>query len=210
MVDPTHSLSNNVYESLRSAIKDGRYARGSRLRERDIADELGVSRTPVREALLKLVARGLLQAAAGGLVVRELSRREVFELYASREVLEGGAAGFAACYASDWTIANLRLLHKSFAEAGSDRSKIMRTNRAVHVAIFDSAQNDRLASLNSELTDAFALLPSTTFEVEGRFELAIAEHEAIIEAIARHSQADAEQAARLHIRNAMEARLRMI
>src|SRR5690349_21508614 len=93
----TQSRGDFVFESLRDAIWDGRIGRGERVREEEIARNLGVSRTPVREALQRLQQRGLLVVGAGrGLVVNELRHDQVIELYAMREILEGSSARFAA------------------------------------------------------------------------------------------------------------------
>src|ERR1041384_4392839 len=97
----TRSRADFVYESLRDAIWDGRIARGERVREEEIARNLGVSRTPVREALQRLQQRGLLVFGAGrGLTVASLRRHRVVELYAMRRILEGSAARFAAQHAT--------------------------------------------------------------------------------------------------------------
>ncbi|HTN63537.1 MAG TPA: GntR family transcriptional regulator [Devosia sp.] len=210
MTEQTTSRANAVYETLRGAIKDGRYAGGARLRERDIAAELGVSRTPVREALLRLVSRGLLDAAPGGLVVRDLSRRQILELYASREVLEGGVAGFAAQHASESEVANLRRLAAAFAATGGSLAGVVRANRSFHTALYEAAHNSYLVQLIGDLNDSLALLRISTFEIEGRFASAIVEHEAIVDAVARHDAAAADSSARLHIRKSTEARLQLI
>src|SRR3954465_10805740 len=95
------SRADFVYESLRDAISDGRIAGGERVREEEIARNLGVSRTPVREALQRLQQRGLLVFGPGrGLVVAQLSQQQVIELYAMRQILEGSAARFAAPHAT--------------------------------------------------------------------------------------------------------------
>ncbi len=81
----TGSCADFVFESLRDAIWDGRIGRGVRVREEEIARNMGVSRTPVREALQRLQQRGLLVVGAGrGLVVAELRHDQVVELYAMR------------------------------------------------------------------------------------------------------------------------------
>ena len=93
----TRSRADFVYENLRDAISDGRIAGGERVREEEVARNLGVSRTPVREALQRLQQRGLLSfGPTRGLVVAQLSHQQVVELYAMREILEGSAARFAA------------------------------------------------------------------------------------------------------------------
>ena len=89
----TRSRADLVYDALRDAIWEGRFARSARVREEEVARSLGVSRTPVREALQRLQQRGLLVNRLGrGLVVAELGKREVIELYAMREILEGSAS----------------------------------------------------------------------------------------------------------------------
>ncbi|HWI18563.1 MAG TPA: GntR family transcriptional regulator [Vicinamibacterales bacterium] len=81
----TQSRADFVYGSLRDAIWEGRFAHGERIREEEIAGVLGVSRTPVREALQRLQQRGLLVVGPGrGLMVAQLSKQQVFELYAMR------------------------------------------------------------------------------------------------------------------------------
>src|SRR4249920_540024 len=100
------SRADFVYESLRDAISDGRIAAGERVREEEVARNLGVSRTPVREALQRLQQRGLLEIGAGrGLLVASLSQQQVIELYAMRQILEGSAARFAATHATPAEIA---------------------------------------------------------------------------------------------------------
>jgi DNA-binding GntR family transcriptional regulator len=89
----TRSRADFVYESLRDAISDGRIGVGARVREEEIARNLGVSRTPVREALQRLQQRGLLVFGAGrGLVVAQLSQHQVLQLYAMREILKARCA----------------------------------------------------------------------------------------------------------------------
>src|SRR6476661_5280826 len=106
----TRSRADFVYDSLRDAISDGRIAGGERVREEEVARNLGVSRTPVREALQRLQQRGLLALGAGrGLVVAQLSQQQVVELYAMREILEGSAARFAAKHA---TAAEIEILYQ--------------------------------------------------------------------------------------------------
>src|SRR6186713_2448749 len=79
----TRSRADFVYESLRDAISDGRIAGGERVREEEVARNLGVSRTPVREALQRLQQRGLLVFGPGrGLMVAQLSQQQIIELYA--------------------------------------------------------------------------------------------------------------------------------
>src|SRR5215475_1456541 len=117
----TGSRADFVFETLRDAIWDGRIPRGVRVREEEIARNLGVSRTPVREALQRLQQRGLLMVGAGrGLVVAELSHHQVLELYGMREILEGSAARFAAQHANETEVAILRRLQRDLRQVKTD------------------------------------------------------------------------------------------
>jgi DNA-binding GntR family transcriptional regulator len=201
------SLAQWVYRSLRSAIQQGQFRGGERMREEDVAQLLGVSRTPVREALSLLQAAGLLEMSPTGLVVATLTRSQVVELYAMREVLEGTAARFAAQHASATDVAALRQLAGMFAASLDSAPKLALINRELHGAIYVAAHNRYLQRTLLELHDALALLPSTTFNIPGRSEQAVQEHQRIIDAIERRDASAADQAARDHIRGAQQARL---
>jgi DNA-binding GntR family transcriptional regulator len=204
------SRAEFVYEQLLDAISEGRL-RGERIREEDIAKSLGVSRTPVREALQRLQERGLLTVGAGrSLVVVELGEREVMELYAMREILEGSAARFAAQHAGAEEIALLYRLHETYIGAFGEPDRLVPLNRRFHRAIHDAAHNRYLAQALSGVHDSLALLHSTTFRVPVRPERSDVEHRRIIEAIERHDPDAAEAAAREHIRMAMRTRFEML
>src|SRR3954465_12249806 len=119
------SRADFVYESLRDAISDGRIAGGERVHEEEVARNLGVSRTPVREALQRLQQRGILILGPGrGLVVAQLSHEQVVELYAMREILGGSAARFAAMQATPAEVATLYQLQEELRTADDDMRHI--------------------------------------------------------------------------------------
>lgn len=209
-LDTGASRADFVFQSLLSAIQEGQYAGGHRMREEEVARLLGVSRTPVREALSRLQSRGLLEMANGGLVVARLTRPQIIELYAMREILEGSAARFAAEHAAPWEIASLKHIADKFEREFGDAPKLARANRELHEGIYEAAHNRYLLRTLHELHDALALLPNTTFAYEGRAEKAVREHASIITAIEKRNADRAEQLARQHIRMAQEARLAMM
>ena len=203
-------LAEAVYQALRRELVSGTYRSGDRLREDEIAERLKVSRTPVREALGRLAARGLIvPSGARGLVVRSLDTAELVELYAMREILEGAAARLAAEHASEPEVEALNDIEADSAAHAGDPDRLAIINRAFHRAIFAAARNRYLNGALEELQDAIALLGGTTFSVTGRPRSAAAEHRAIIDAIANRDPDAAEQAARAHIREALRARLKM-
>ena len=204
------SRAHFVFQSLLGAIKKGHYAGGQRIREEEVARLLGVSRTPVREALSRLQSRGLLEIASGGLVVAQLSRPQIIELYAMREILEGSAARFAAQHAAPFEIASLWHIASKFEREFGDPIRLARTNRELHEGIYEAAHNRYLVRTLNELHDSLALLPNPTFSLEGRAELAAHEHSNMISAIEKRNADRAERLAREHIRMAQEARLAMM
>jgi DNA-binding GntR family transcriptional regulator len=201
-------LSEAVFRSLCQALRAGHYRPGDRLREEDVAQRLKVSRTPVREALGRLMAKGFVEPASGrGLIVRSLGAAEVLELYAMREILEGAAARLAAQHASAPEIDALNDLEKAFESNAEDPTEMARLNRALHEAIFRAARNRYLDSALQELQDGIALLGTTTFSVGGRPSTAATEHRSLIDAIAERDPDRAERLARAHIQEALRHRL---
>ncbi|MXQ14366.1 FCD domain-containing protein [Microvirga makkahensis] len=204
-------LSEAVFRSLCQALCAGLYRPGDRLREEEVAQRLKVSRTPVREALGRLMAKGFVEPASGrGLVVRSLDAAEVLELYAMREILEGAAARLAAQHASQPEIDALTDLENAFEAQAGDTAEMARLNRAFHETIFRAARNRYLDSALQELQDGIALLGITTFSIEGRPATAAEEHRNLIEAIASRNPDHAEKLARIHIQEALRSRLRLL
>ena len=202
----TGSRADFVFETLRDAIWDGRIARGVRIREEEIARNLGVSRTPVREALQRLQQRGLLMFGAGrGLIVAELTHHQVLELYAMREILEGSAARFAAQHATETEVAIINRLQRDLRQVKTDPLAIVRLNRQFHQAIYHAAHNQYLVQALESLNDSLALLNHTTFRMPKRRE-SDEEHRKIVLAIEKHDPDEAERSARAHIRNAQLTR----
>ena len=205
------SRAEFVYEALRKAISTGDVRRGERVREEEVAKALGVSRTPVREALHRLQTRGLLEMVGGrGLVVAELTKQQSVEIYAMREILEGSAARFAAQHASDSDIAALHRLLDQFVQAKDDPSQMAKIDRRFHGAIYEAAHNRYLTQSLEQLFDSLALMQSTTFTAPGRPSSADQEHRLIVSAIEQRNPDAAEEAAREHIRRARQVRLDMM
>lgn len=211
-IDPnaSTSLGTSVYNELRQRLVDGRLKPGQRLREIELSDMLGVSRTPVREAIKRLESEGFaVYASRRGAIISELTPDQAAELYAVREILEGSAANFAARYASESEILVLEDLLEKHREAGEDAETLSRINRQFHHMIYRTAHNRYLLDLLSTAQDYMLLLHKTTYYAPGRPETALEEHCQIVNAIkARDSQA-AETAARQHIREAQRIRMQL-
>jgi DNA-binding GntR family transcriptional regulator len=205
---PNRSRADFVYETLRDAISDGRIPGGGRVREEDVARNLGVSRTPVREALQRLQQRGLLVLGPGGrgLVVAQPGHDEVVELYAMREILEGSAARFAAERATPEEIATLYALQEQLKAAEGDPMLHVTLNRRFHQAIYEAAHNRYLTQTLESLHDSFALLRSATMRLPHRQRDSHEERRRIIAAIEKRDPVLAEREAREHIVQAQRTR----
>ena len=206
-----NSRADFVKERIREAIQTGRYQPGDRIRESEVAEWLKVSRTPVREALRRLESEGLVGFQSWrGVVVADLDRKQVSELYAMREVLEGAAARLAARHIDE---AEIDLLEACLARAdacGDDPDAQAAINRQFHETIYAAAHNRYLTQTLEQLRNALALLRGTTFALPGRAQTAAAEHWKILEAIRSRDPDAAEAAARTHIAASQRARLQLL
>ncbi|MDX8352450.1 GntR family transcriptional regulator [Cognatiyoonia sp. IB215182] len=207
------SAPTSAYQQLRARILNGEIRPGERLREVELAEDLGLSRTPVREAIRRLEQDGIVEHAAHkGAVVRLLDQSSITELYTIREVLEGTAARLAAQHASETEIEALEeVLATQPPESDDlDAAEASRRNAIFHGAIGQAAHNRFLLSAMDGIASALTLLGPTTLAMKGRIDAARTEHQAILSAIAARDADAAEEAARAHIRAAHRARLRLI
>ncbi|HLT98154.1 MAG TPA: GntR family transcriptional regulator [Burkholderiaceae bacterium] len=204
------SRGDQAYSFIVEGIQSGRLAPGTRLREIELAELTGLSRTPIREALSRLQLEGLLTMdAARGLIVTELDHSMASELYAMREVLEGTAARLAARHASDVEIDFLREVNVRDAQLTTAEA-LAANNRLFHETLYRCAHNRYLVKTLNTLQESMMLLGRTTLAAPGRAETSRAEHAAIVEALARRDPDAAEQAARAHITAAYRIRLEQL
>jgi DNA-binding GntR family transcriptional regulator len=209
--DEDLSRAEFTYKRLRQGIRSGEFRPGQRLREAELAQRLAVSRTPVREAIRRLVSDGLVEIAPSrGMMIIELDRERVRELYALRESLEGTAARLAAREARPEEIEEMRSLLARSLAALPDPAEMARLNRLFHNVVHAAARNRYLAQALVQLADSLALLPGTTFEAPDRTAAGHAEHQAIFEAIEGRRPEEAERLARQHIEAARIIRMRMM
>ena len=204
------SRAEFAYRRLLNDIRSGELRPGQRMREAELAGRLHMSRTPIREAIRRLSSDGLVaMAPSRGMVVTELDKQQVRELYFVRGTLEGAAARLAAQHSSLGEIATLRdLLRTSSSVHTSEQTA--RLNTLFHNGIHEAAHNRYLTRSLVQLADYLALLPGTTFEIAGRREAALREHGEILQAIEQRQPEQAEALARHHIELAGLTRLRMM
>ena len=201
-----------AFDAIKEAILEGRIAAGEPLIETKIASALGMSRTPVREALALLEHEGLLSHHTGpGLVIRELSREEFIDMFVANELVEPQLVRRAAVYATEAHLAEIQSAIDLGQRAVDDLDirASLRSGREVHRWIGIAADNPPLAQfvlLNEEKTDLYLLSLSNDAILTGE-EMAISnrEHQDILEAIRRR---DPEDASRLVIYHAQSLRRR--
>jgi DNA-binding GntR family transcriptional regulator len=200
----------DAYTLILEAIDAGVYKPGDRLVESELAERLGVSRTPVREALQRLETQSMLTRDGRSLIVASLDHNQLSELYVVRTELEGLAARLAARHASDEEI---RVLQGMVADdkqlLGGDPRALSRANKRFHRQIHLASHNRFLIQQLDLVHRSMALMATTSFAAEGRDAEALAEHDAIVAAIAAHDGDAAYQALRSHISKAFETRLRV-
>jgi DNA-binding GntR family transcriptional regulator len=207
----SRGLGQRAYDKLIGAIEEGSLTSCSTIVEGEIAEWLGMSRTPVREALQRLVSEGLLvHGPRVGLALAQLDYQGIVELYRMREVLEGAAAAFAAQHATDTEIAILRELCAGEKTVAGDPVLGARHNRRFHQTIYQGSHNRYLIRSLNSLATSLALLGNYTRLIAGRAEQACREHADIVEAIASRDVMKAQEVARAHIRSAQQARLQDI
>lgn len=205
----TASRSDHVVDRLRQSIVSGQIRPNQRLIEVELAAELGVSRTPIREALQRLAAEGLIVSRRRGWVVREHTATEIAEIYEIRAALEGFAARLVAQRASDAEIEVIARLHgeKALRAARSSRDHLVEVNDAFHEGIIAACQNPRLGDLirrnrNHYFNHNIAVLYSDTEATES-----LDGHGAIVHALRARDSDAAEAAARAHILEALDVTL---
>jgi DNA-binding GntR family transcriptional regulator len=200
-----------AYRYIRHAIQGGQLKPGERLREIELARQIGLSRTPIREALGRLETEGLVaHDPARGVVVAELDYSMVTELYYMREVLEGTAARLAAQHASDVEISILDDLCQQYEALLNDPAGLAVCNRRFHETLYRCSHNRYLLNMVTVLHDALSLLGRTTLDNPERAAETLREHRAVVAAIHVRDADAAEQALRAHIRSAQKVRMQKL
>ena len=208
---PHGSRSEHAYRQLRDAIQSGQLKPGERVMEIELAEWLRMSRTPVRDALRRLEAEGMLaHEPRSGLVVAKLDRQALMELYTMREVLEGTAARLCARHASDMEVLELIELVKIEQQLQGNYEALARHNRRFHEAVHRGAHNRYLEKSLYAVTDSMGLLGKSQMLLPHRAKAARTEHAEIARAIEKRTPDAAEEAARRHVRAAQRERMKQL
>ena len=179
------TLWERVHDHLRDEILSGRMTPGTELSEVALAESLGVSRGPVREALGRLATEGLVTIRPRrGAVVRALSSDEFIEAYQVREALETMAARLAVPQLTDEHVSALERAIDAMAECGNtgDVQGFFEANTAFHLVFFDVAGNRMLVDLYLQVRGQIDRHRLRSLELRGDVRRSIAEHKAILRA----------------------------
>ncbi len=200
-----------AYRYIRQALATQKLMPGDRLREVDLAEMIGLSRTPIREALARLESEGLVvHDATLGIMVADLDYNMITELYFMREILEGTAARLAAQHASDVEISLLEDMCAQYANSVGNDQQLGRSNRQFHELLYNCSHNRYLIKMLKTLHDTLTLLGNTTLTDPKRVKDTIKEHEAVVSAIKKHDPDGAEKALREHIYASQKMRIRRL
>ncbi len=190
---------------MRSAILNRRLVPGQKLVVRVLAEELGLSPTPIKEALAALEREGLVAAVPHrGYFIPRITLHDIEELYALREVIEGLASRLAAGRADKDLVADLdRLLSRQRAAVRKgDVEEYGDLDLAFHRRLREASGNRRLSRVGDSFGGQIRLLISTSAKLPGRLPASLQEHVAVVEAIRRRNPAAAEDSMRRHVRQA--------
>ncbi|PLZ03182.1 GntR family transcriptional regulator [Burkholderia sp. WAC0059] len=203
-------LGTSAYNRLKAAVRSGELQAGDRLIEKDVTEMLGMSRTPVREALQRLESEGLLTyEPRRGLTVTRPNHQMIMELYTMREALESKAASLAAQHASDIEIAALASLVADEANYFDDPARLSEINQRIHSMMHLAAHNRYLLRSLQTMNDTMSLLP-TMLGAPDRAREAHEEHVRIIAGIQARDPLVSGRAAEDHIRSAQRRRIQWL
>ncbi len=200
------ALYVEVAELLRQRIFRRELEPGSWIDEVKLSQEYGISRTPLREALKVLAAEGLVtMKVRRGAYVTEVSETDLEEVYHLLSLLESDAAGVVAERATATQLRELQTLHAELAAAVADRDRFFALNERFHMRLLDIAGNRWRNQMVADLRKVMKLNRHNSLLKTGRIEESLAEHAAVMEALARRDAGAAVARMREHFANGLEA-----
>lgn len=201
--------ARDVYEHLRTAIVEGEIRPNERLIESDLAERLHVSRTPVRESLLRLGGDGLIVSRRRGWAVREHSAQEIREAFEVRAALEGFAARLAAERASDADLHRIETIHRTHIEDLGQllRGDLLAHNDVFHEAVIAAAGNALLSDQIRRNAQHYFVRRISGFLSDDQVRASIAGHDELVRALVARDANRAENAARSQLLEHLESAL---
>ena len=203
------ALYEEVAELLRQRIFNRELTPGNWIDELKLAEEYGISRTPLREALKVLATEGLVtMKVRRGAYVTEVNAKDLRDVFHLMAVLEADAAGTVATMATDKQLQELEALHQQLEKAAKDRKdhlKFFAINEVFHVKLLELANNRWAGQMVADLRKVMKLNRAQSLLKTGRIEESLTEHAAIMMALKRRDAAAAQDAMRAHIESGLAA-----
>lgn len=212
-LDSYKPLRELVLEAIREAIINGVLKPRERLMEIQLADELGVSRTPIREALRKLELEGfIVMVPRKGAYVSDISFKDIADVFEIRAALEGLASALAAERITDEELEEMErlLVEKVEAINSNDMERLVEVDTKFHETIYKASRNQRLFTIINNLREQIQRFRAQSLSHPGRMKQSLDEHRSIVEAIQSRDAAIARQAAQDHIENAENSMIESI
>ena len=200
------ALYEEVAEQLRQRIFGRVLKPGSWIDELKLAEEFGISRTPLREALKVLAAEGLVtMKVRRGAYVTEVSDRDLADVYHLLALLESDAAAVVAKSASKAQLAELAALHAELSAAVADRDRFFLLNEQFHMRLLEIADNRWRNQMVADLRKVMKLNRHNSLLKAGRLDESLAEHHALMQALMARNGAAAAARMRQHFANGLQA-----
>jgi DNA-binding GntR family transcriptional regulator len=199
-------LYEEVAELLRQRIFNRELEPGSWIDELKLAEEYGISRTPLREALKVLAAEGLVtMKVRRGAYVTEVSEKDLADVYHLLALLESDAAGVVAERGSDVQLAELQSLHEELEAAAGERERFFALNEQFHMRLLEMADNRWRQQMVADLRKVMKLNRHSSLNKSGRLDESLEEHRAIMRALLARDAALTVQRMNEHFRHGLEA-----
>jgi DNA-binding GntR family transcriptional regulator len=208
-IEKPETLKFTARRAIKSMLVSGKLEKNTLYSANTFADMLGVSRTPVREALLELSAEGYLVAHDGkGFRVKDISVKEIRDYFETRKLIELYVIERVVPRLPEVALEKLRtgLQRMRNCHAANDEAGFLEVDKAFHLELIHAHQNNHLISVMNTIRDLISILGHEAVLREGRYLQVVAEHQAIIDAIAVRDPAQAVKAMRTHL-EATEASL---
>ena len=200
------ALYQDVAEQLRQRIFRRELEPGSWIDELKLAQQYGISRTPLREALKVLAAEGLVtMKVRRGAYVTEVSETDLHDVYHLLSLLESDAAGVAARCVTDEQVQELQHLHQEMEAAAADTERFLALNERFHMRVLEIAGNRWRNQMVADLRKVMKLNRRNSLLKSGRVQAAIREHRAVMRAIARRDAGAAVEKMRTHFEHGLQA-----
>lgn len=202
-----YSLRGRVYGRIREDILSGRYQQNTELKETAIGAELGVSRTPVREALRQLELEGLVNIIPNrGAYVNMITAKDVRDIYVIRSMLEGLCARWATEHITEEQLEDLEetLCLSEYHTKKGNYEKLYELDSQFHEQLYDASNSRILNHVLSDFHDYVKRVRKATLASQGRSVKSTEEHRAIFEAVRSRDADQAEELAKLHVKHTIE------